>query len=196
MPLTGICPACGSEAPIEAYLSDTDAREAMGALLALLPAREARAIPRYAALFAPAQRRVQWPKLTRILRELTGRLNAGQVERRGQVRACSRAQWLDAVEAVVANHEAGTVRVPLPDHSYLDAIAWERAEARPGTYTAPAAPPRTAPEPGMSPAQLGAVAGGLRRQIERLRQMGAEVPAPLLAQLAEAEQAARGGRAS
>jgi hypothetical protein len=195
MPLTGVCPACGSETPIEAYLADTDAREALGALLALLPERERRLIPRYAALFAPPARRVQWPKLTRVLRELSARIEAGQVERRAQVRACTRAQWLDAVEAVLRNHEAGTVRVPLADHAYLDGVAWEQATPKPGSYTAPiAAPAAPAQESALSPAQIGAVARGLRRQIERLADMGAAVPEQLREQLAAAEAAAGGAR--
>lgn len=192
MPLTGVCPSCGAEAPIEAYLSDTDAREALGALLALLPERERRLIPRYASLFAPAQRRVQWPKLTRVLRELTARIESGQVQRRGQARACSRAQWLDALEVVLRNHEAGSLRLPLADHGYLDSIAWEQSQAKPGSYTAPVAhaPRADTGAAEQSPAQMRAAAIGLRRQIERLEALGAEVPQALRAQLAAAQREA------
>jgi hypothetical protein len=187
MPLTGLCPACGAEAPLEAYLADAEAREALGALLALLPERERRIVPRYAALFGPPKQRLRWPKLTRVLRDLAARIESGTVTRHGQARTCTRAHWLAAMEACVRNHEAGTLATPLADHAYLDAIAWDEAGAPPGRYTAPtpAAPPSPA-APALSPAQRGAELVGLRRMAERLAAMGQPVPEGLRAQIAAA----------
>lgn len=123
MPLPGVCPACGATFSLEQALADGEARAALGAALMVPPEIGARVV-RYLGLHAPAGRRLQWPKLTRLIVELTERIQAAGVSRRGVTHACPLATWAAALNEVLTQRDAGALTLPLKGHGYLDEIAW------------------------------------------------------------------------
>jgi hypothetical protein len=126
MPLSGVCPACGASFALEQALTDGEARQALAAALAVPPEIGARLV-RYLGLHAPAGKRVQWGKLTRLLGELTERLSAAQVTRRGVTYAAPLGLWAQAMDEVLAARDAGTLTLPLDGHGYLDEVCWRLA---------------------------------------------------------------------
>lgn len=176
MPLAGICPACGASFSLEQALTDGEARQALAAALALPPELGARVV-RYMGLHAPAGRRVQWPKLTRLLTGLTERLHAGEVTRRGVSHAAPLALWAAALDEVLAAREAGTLVLPLDGHGYLDEVAWrlaakDLARAR-GDESLAAVPlhPSHLPAAPPMPAAPRRPAEGIPRGLEDLRRI-------------------------
>jgi hypothetical protein len=111
---------------LEQALTDAEARSALVAALEL-PAPLARLTVRYLALHAPEGRTIQWPKLTRLIVELTALVTTAQVTRRGVTHAAPLEIWRAALEEVLSAREAGTLVLPLDGHGYLTEICWRIA---------------------------------------------------------------------
>ena len=82
MSLLGTCWACGETGPIELFLADAQARQALAAALRLPPELAELILP-YLVLHAPVpapgakRRRLEAGKLTRLLTELDALIRAG-----------------------------------------------------------------------------------------------------------------------
>lgn len=124
--ISGTCPDCGASRPLSDYLADAEQRQALAAALAC-PAPLAGQIIPYLTLHAPAGRRIQTNKLTRLLKELAELLGSGVVIRRGQSHPAPAALWAEALTQVQAARDAGTLSLPLEGHGYLTEIAWRLA---------------------------------------------------------------------
>lgn len=122
-----VCPSCGAMNSLEALFTDGDARLFMAALTRL-PGVVIPMAPRYIALFRPQTGRVlQWRKATRLVDDLYGLIQLGYVHRQGNVdRNCPASVWGKAMEQIVATPPA---RLPMKNHNYLAAIAWDLADA-------------------------------------------------------------------
>ena len=121
-----VCPACGATSSLEALLTDGEARLFMAALTRL-PSQLVFLTPKYLALFRPQTGRVlQWRKGTRLLDDLNALVQMGYVHRKGMVdRPCTITAWAKALERIVAS---APNRLPLKNHQYLVAIAWDIAD--------------------------------------------------------------------
>ena len=132
MSILGTCWTCGETGPIELFLADAQARTALAAALRL-PAELADLLIPYLALHAPvgepgrARRRLAPGKLTRLLEELAALISSGQVERNRDTRAAPQSAWADALRAVLAMRDAGTLVVPLTGHGLLCEIVYRQA---------------------------------------------------------------------
>lgn len=121
-----VCPACGATSSLEALLTDAEARSFMF-VLTHLPGQLVFMAPRYLALFRPHNGRVlQWRKGTRLLDDLRTMVQMGYVHRQGLAdRPCQVSAWASAMEQIIATPPA---RLPLKNHQYLAAIAWDIAD--------------------------------------------------------------------
>lgn len=122
-----VCPSCGAMNSLESLFTDAEARLFMAALTRL-PGTLVPLAPRYIALFRPQTgRALQWRKGTRLIDDLGGLVQLGYVHRQGNVdRNCPASVWGKALEKIVAMPPA---HLPLKNHNYLAAIAWDLAEA-------------------------------------------------------------------
>jgi len=125
------CPSCAARFPVEAALDDEEARRALARAFEL-PAPLARAVMRYLALFAPAQRALAWRRVVRLLEELLAPIRAGALERHGRSWPAPLEYWEQAIEAVLAARDAGRLRLPLRSHGYLYECVVARANAAEG----------------------------------------------------------------
>ena len=127
--IPGVCPGCGLRADLEAFAVQAGASAALRAALALPPSLGER-VMRYLRLFSPPQKVLSQAKATRLLTELAAAIDAAQVIRRGVAHAAPVGLWAAALDAVLAQPPE---RLPLDDHGYLFAVAWnmvDRAAAR------------------------------------------------------------------
>jgi len=133
--ILGTCPECGGTAPLDAYLSDAQARRALAAALKC-PESLAAQIPPYLTLFAPGAKRLQMRRLAALLDELAALIASGEVTRNRDTRAAPLALWAEGLAAVLASRDAGTLDLPLAGHGLLCEIVHRRA-GRSGRTDAP-----------------------------------------------------------
>lgn len=126
-----VCPDCGGTRPLADYLADADARAALVAALAC-PSELARLIIPYLTLHAPPTRRIQMPKLRRLLEDLTALIGAGTVTRYSDTRPAPLDLWRAAIEQVLAARDAGRLTLPLDGHNYLITVAHGMSAHREG----------------------------------------------------------------
>lgn len=130
MSLPGVCPHCHGKFEITLAIADTEAREAMAAAIAAWPL-VGRQVVKYLALHSPLGRAIAWPKLTRLVRELSAALEAEQVSRHGQTQPCPLAIWAQALDKVLDKDADGTLRRPLGGHGLLFEVAFGLASQPP-----------------------------------------------------------------
>jgi hypothetical protein len=158
MAILGTCPTCGTNAPLETYLLDRDAREALAALCQRLADHPevVKRVPAYLALHSKPGRSAAWSKVARLIRELSDLVAAPVVAHNGQARANTPELWALAMEEAQDARTAGTLSVPLDGHGWLRVVAYTKA----GQSEAKAAAARLAASRGetpigYSPAHLG-----------------------------------------
>lgn len=124
---TGTCQACGTTAPIEWFLADTEYRQLCGVLVEL-PKEIQKVVFHYLALFKPQSGRAMAPaKATRLLGEIRELIAKGHIQHSKKVaRPCPPVLWAQAMEQMVERRERLTL--PLPNHNYLKTIAWDLAD--------------------------------------------------------------------
>lgn len=129
------CPRCGHEHDLLAALDAGDGH-AFVARLAQLPAPAIKPVLRYLALFAPAQRRLSWARLNRLLVPLADAIGRGDFQRDGKRYHAPLDAWIKAMTALVDTPPA-TLRLPLKGHGYLlEMLAAPAARAHPVEGTA------------------------------------------------------------
>ena len=127
MSLQLICPACGAGWPAEVGLQDAEARRALAAAITIWPAPLKPHVLTYLGLHAPSQKRISWPKLTRLIVELTDLVQSGQVTRSRETRVAPLAAWGDGLAEVMSMRDAGRLDLPLDGHALLCEIVWRQA---------------------------------------------------------------------
>lgn len=110
------CPCCAARFPIEAALTDEQARQAVATALQL-PAPLGDRLLRYVGLFRPAQRALSWDRVGRLLGELLEMIDGGAVERKGKSWAAPMAAWQEALEQMLTRRDK--LDLPLTSHGYL-----------------------------------------------------------------------------
>jgi hypothetical protein len=126
MAIPGVCPSCGSKFDLPQALTDAEARQALGAALAL-PAPLARQVVPYMALLAPKGKAISMGKLARLLSELTQLVTEGKVTRKGETYGCPLELWQAGIMETLNARDAGSLILPLKDHAYLTEIVWRMA---------------------------------------------------------------------
>lgn len=112
------CPCCGCVASAEAWLADSDAREALRLALSL-PGSLGPSLLRYLSLFRPARRALGWDRALKLLRELEEPIRTGSLQRHGRPWAAPLAVWQAALDQVLAARDEGRLKLPLKSHGYL-----------------------------------------------------------------------------
>lgn len=164
------CPSCGARFSLDALIADADAREAVRR--ALESGDLGRAAVRYLACFRPGERALSWARTRRLLGEVLDAVEAGRVERGGRRFEVPAEAWREALEAVAAARDAGSLKTPLKGHGYLFEVAARIAERRAGEAEARADEARRA-------AGRREAAGRIEREVDgwaTLRQYGASPP--------------------
>lgn len=126
MAIPGVCPSCGAVFDLPHAMTDAEARAALAAALDV-PETLARLVAPYIALHAPGSRRMAWPKLARLLRELADQIKSGEVTRNRDTRPAPLALWREGIETILAERDAGTLDLPLKGHGLLAEIVHRRA---------------------------------------------------------------------
>lgn len=122
--MIGVCPQCLFKGPLLAFMVEPEARELVAALPALPNELQPRFL-RYLGLFATPGRVVALKKATRLLAELAGLVQPGQIHIRGQeVRPAPARIWAVALDEIVAHPPSA---LPLTNHNYLKKIVWTQA---------------------------------------------------------------------
>lgn len=110
------CPCCAARFPIEAALTDEQARQAVATALQLPDSLGDRLL-RYMALFRPAKRALSWDRATRLLGQALTMMQAGEIERKGKAWRAPEWAWREGLEQVLARRDK--LDLPLTSHGYL-----------------------------------------------------------------------------
>lgn len=136
------CPCCGAQNSLETIVSDRAAADAL-ALALRLPGGVGSAMLSYLSLHRPAKSALSMRRVAGLLGELLPAVEAGRIERNGQLFDAPPAAWAWAVEQMISMRDAGRLTTPLKSHGYLfEVIAsggW-RADAFAADAAAIAAP--------------------------------------------------------
>lgn len=136
------CPCCGAQNSLETIVSDRAAADAL-ALALRLPGGVGSAMLSYLSLHRPAKSALSMRRVAGLLGELLPAVEAGRIERNGQLFDAPAAAWAWAVEQMISMRDAGRLTTPLKSHGYLfEVIAsggW-RADAFAADAAAIAAP--------------------------------------------------------
>lgn len=125
--MNGKCQTCGAVAPIEWFLSEDDHRQVRH-LLILLPKEVQGVVFNYLALFrSQTGKALQVKKAVRLLTEIVALVEPGHVQvERKPARPCLPKFWAQAMEQMIERRDRLTL--PMPNHNYLKAIAWDLAD--------------------------------------------------------------------
>lgn len=125
--MNGTCQTCGTVAPIEWFMADTEYRR-ICAILVELPKDVQPVVFHYLGLFRPVTgRAMQAKKATRLLSEIKALVAAGHVQvDRKVARPCPPRLWAQAIEQMIERRDR--LSLPMPNHQYLMKIAWDLAD--------------------------------------------------------------------
>ncbi|MBU1564247.1 MAG: hypothetical protein KJ630_01295 [Proteobacteria bacterium] len=129
--MNGTCQTCGTIAPIEWFLSETEHRLICG-ILPLLPKDVEKMVFHYLSLFRPVTgRAIQAKRATRLLCEIKDLVTTGYIQIDKKVtRPCPPRIWAQAMEQMVERRDRLTI--PMPNHNYLKTIAYDLADQADG----------------------------------------------------------------
>jgi hypothetical protein len=116
-----VCPDCGWSGELVAMLTDAEARECHAAFAAL-PGSLHGPVIRYLSLHRPGTRALSWRRATRLVRELAQWLKAGSLRRKGRSWPVTAATIERAIDEMLARRQAGSLRLPLSGHGYLEEV--------------------------------------------------------------------------
>lgn len=125
--MIGTCQTCGTTAPIEWFLSETEHRQ-ICAVLVELPKDVEKVVLHYLSLFRPVSgRALQAKKAARLLAEIKTMVATGHVQIDKKVaRPCRPRIWAQAMEQMVERRDR--LSIPMPNHNYLKAIVYDLAD--------------------------------------------------------------------
>ena len=114
-----ICPCCHAVASLEAWLNNTEAREAL-AVAMQCPSELRHDLLRYMGLFRPAKSALSWLRVRRLLSEINEMIQTGKVVHKGIAHVAPLAAWRAALDQVLVDR--GKLNLPLKSHGYLISI--------------------------------------------------------------------------
>jgi hypothetical protein len=121
------CPACNAETSLDVLLGrEADAR-ATAAFLELHVALGS-VLVGYIGLFRPPKRRLAIARVFVLLGELLPDIERGAITRKGRDWAAPRDAWKQAIEAIHAKRDKGTLTLPLTSHGLLLEVLCNLAE--------------------------------------------------------------------
>lgn len=119
------CPSCGASASADVWFANADARKAF-AVYSDIPAQVQAVAFQYAAMFRPKSRAMSWRQALRRLTEIRDMTGSGFVQWKGRpARPCMPGIWAQAVAEMTDSRD---IELPLNNHNYLRAIAYDLAE--------------------------------------------------------------------
>ncbi len=121
------CPACGAELTLDALFSHDEARRAVAAAMQI-SAPLAWRLMKYLALFRPERRQLTMQRVAALLDELLPMIRDARVPRGVRTYTVTVDDWKQALDTVLANRDAGTLRLPLKGHGYLLEVATAMVE--------------------------------------------------------------------
>jgi hypothetical protein len=124
------CPHCGFYGPVEAFLTEGDAKAAL-AMISGLPGNLPRLTWSYLGLFRKpgANRAMTWSRVLRTVSALADLVRDRDVQWKGSRVVANRPEyWEQGIEAMVERDAQGRLKRPLENHNYLRAIVAELAE--------------------------------------------------------------------
>lgn len=128
------CPACGSEASLEAFLAGDVARAALVKALRF-PAPLANLMVQYLAMFRPAKHALTFDRVDALLGDLFEMVDKAQVSLNGNVRPAPLALWKEGLEHMVELRSLAMetpprcmLKLPLKTNGYLVTVVHGYAE--------------------------------------------------------------------
>ena len=112
------CPCCGATTSLDALVANDEARDALLALMGI-GGDLAKGAVIYAGMHRPSKSELSWGRLAKILGELLGAMQAGEIERNGQRYPAPQAAWLWAFAEMRKRRDEGSLQLPLKGHGYL-----------------------------------------------------------------------------
>jgi hypothetical protein len=112
------CPGCNAEMDLDVLLAHEEGRHVLAQLLQLGVPMGALLL-RYIGLFRSGKRALAMSRTLALLAELWPDMQRGAITRKGRDWPATPAQWQQAVEAVLAARDKGTLTLPLAGHGYL-----------------------------------------------------------------------------
>jgi hypothetical protein len=140
------CPACGAQASAEAWASDAEARRALQVISTMQRDVARLALP-YLALFRPQGpgRGLFWGRACKLLEQLKLLVEAPEISWEHRPHRPNRPElWAQAMDKLLARPPS---ELPLKNHNYLRAIAYQVAEEQSKRTTEPWRPPQGRQEP-------------------------------------------------
>jgi hypothetical protein len=117
------CPACGAVASLEAWTNDKACRQSLALVIGLPKIVQVRLIP-YLALFRNGAKGLAWPRVERLLTELTGIIKTDTLSWDGkEPRRMNAELWASALDAVLKRNPTA-----MGNHNYLRHTAYEMAD--------------------------------------------------------------------
>lgn len=130
--LTVTCASCGAEESMDSMLArmvDDDAARGLVRDLLCAHFTVGGMVLRYLRLFKPHKHKLGMPKVRAVLAELVPDVKRGYIERKGRVWQVGQPQWTNALNAVFAAVDKGTLKTPLPGNAYLYEVLMRQADA-------------------------------------------------------------------
>lgn len=130
--LTVTCASCGAEESMDSVLMrivDDDAARNLVRDLLCAHFSVGGLVLRYLRLFKPPKHKLGMPKVRAVLAELVPDVQRGYIERKGRVWQVGQPQWVNALNAVFAAVDKGTLKTPLPGNAYLYEVLMRQADA-------------------------------------------------------------------
>lgn len=112
------CPCCGAQNSLDVIVSDRAASDALSLALRL-PGGVGYSLLSYLSLHRPAKSALSMRRVASLLGELQPAIEAGRIERNGQLFDAPPAAWAWAIEQMVGQRDAGRLTTPLKSHGYL-----------------------------------------------------------------------------
>lgn len=112
------CPCCGAQNSLDVIVSDRAAADAI-ALALRLPGGVGYSLLSYLSLHRPAKSALSMRRVAALLGELQPAIEAGRIERNGQLFDAPLAAWVWAIEQMISMRDAGRLTTPLKSHGYL-----------------------------------------------------------------------------
>lgn len=125
------CPACGAEYTLDVLLAHVACHDnARHSIASALKANAALAdrLMKYLGMFRPPKRQLGMDRLAALLQELVPMLSEQKVARAGREYSTTLDGWKQALDTVLANRDAGLVKLPLRSHGYLLTILVDACE--------------------------------------------------------------------
>ena len=112
------CPTCGAVMSLDVLIAHDDAREALIALTGISDDLF-KAVLRYLTLFRPAEKDLNFNRVSKLLGELAPMIRAGEIVRNRKTYPAPREAWIWAIARCLEARDTGKLTPPLTSHGFL-----------------------------------------------------------------------------